>query len=118
MFIEEAVKTCYQRATCDSVLYKLGEDFPAFKGHFEGHPLLPAVCHISFCGDAASRLLGRSVEVRAIKKAKFINPVLPGSFIEVKLSQRPEGWYFAELLEFNHNKKLSQMIVRFSEKTL
>lgn len=118
MFIEEAVKTCYQSITAQSVLYQLGKDFPAFKGHFEGHPLLPAVCHISFCRDAAGRLLNRSVEIKAIKKAKFINPVLPGSSVEVKLSPRPEGWYFAELIEPHHHKKLSQMIVRFSEKTL
>ena len=116
MFVEQAIENCYQGKTQNGFLYELREDFPAFAGHFEGHPLLPAVCQMSFCSSAASRLLNKSVEVKAIKKAKFINPALPGILIEVKLSQRPDGWYFAELIDPKHNKKLSQLIVQFSER--
>ncbi|MBP5430503.1 MAG: hypothetical protein J6Y25_06505 [Elusimicrobiaceae bacterium] len=118
MFVEQAIQTCYRRTTPAGILYELEENFPAFKGHFEGYPLLPAVCQISFCSDAASRLLNKPMEVKAIKKAKFISPSLPGSFIEVKLSQRPDGWYFAELVEPNQNKKLSQLIVQFVQREL
>lgn len=116
MFVEQAIENCYQGKTPNGFLYELREDFPAFAGHFEGHPLLPAVCQMSFCSSAASRLFNKSVEVKAIKKAKFINPALPGILIEVKLSQRPDGWYFAELVDPKHNKKLSQLIVQFSER--
>lgn len=118
MSVEKAVKTCYRNETPHGFLYELTEDFPAFKGHFEGYPLLPAVCQISFCTDAASRLLGQPMEVKAIKKAKFISPSLPGSFMEVKLSQRPDGWYLAELTQPNQNKKLSQLIVQFVQRNL
>lgn len=118
MFVEQAVKACYRRTTPNGFLYELVKDFPACKGHFEGHPLLPAVCQISFCTDAASRLLHQQMEVKAVKKAKFISPALPGSFIEIKLSARPDGWYFAELTEPNQNKKLSQLLVQFVQKNL
>ena len=118
MSVEEAVKKCFQHTTSTGSLYELAEDFPAFKGHFEGYPLLPAVCQISFCSDAASRLLNKQMEVKAIKKAKFISPSLPGSFIEVKLTERPDGWYFAELTEPNQNKKLSQLIVQFVQRNV
>lgn len=116
MFVEQAIENCYQGKTQNGFLYELREDFPAFAGHFEGHPLLPAVCQMSFCSSAASRLLNKSVEVKAIKKAKFINSALPGILIEVKLSHRANEWYFAELVDVKHDKKLSQLIVQFSER--
>lgn len=118
MSVKQAIEKCYRRTTPNGFLYELAEDFPAFKGHFEGYPLLPAVCQLSFCSDAASRLLGKQVEVKAVKKAKFISPSFPGSFMEIKLSQRPDGWYFAELTEPNQNKKLSQLIVQFTQRNL
>ena len=118
MSVEQAIKQCYRRTSPEGVLYELTGDFPAFKGHFEGYPVLPAVCQISFCRDAACRLFKKPVEVKAIKKAKFIQPAFPGVLMEVKFSQRPDGWYLAELTTADRNKKLSQMIVQFSEKTL
>ena len=118
MFVAAAIKECYREKTSHGFLYELVADFPAFKGHFEGHPLLPAVCQLSFCSDAASRLLNKPVEIKAVKKAKFLNPALPGILIEVKLSNRPDGWYFAELTDNNHHKKLSQLILQFAEKDL
>ena len=118
MFVEEAIKVCYQGETAEGLLYKLPKDFPAFEGHFKGHPLLPAICHISFCNDAANRLFKKEMEVKGVKKAKFINPVLPEMLMETKLSKRPDGWYFAELIESVHHKKLSQLILQFSERNL
>ena len=116
MFVEQAIKLCYRHVTPNGFLYQLPSDFPAFKGHFEGHPLLPAICHISFCADAASRLLHKQIEVRAIKRAKFINPVLPGMELEVKLTIRTDGWYLAELTDTAHQKKLSQAVLQFAER--
>lgn len=116
MSVEKAVKACYQARTPQGFTYKLPVDFPAFRGHFEGHPLLPAVCQISFCCDAASRLLEKDVEITAIKRSKFINPVLPGSTLEVNLTLRPDGWYLAQLTEPVRGKKLSQLILQFSER--
>jgi 3-hydroxymyristoyl/3-hydroxydecanoyl-(acyl carrier protein) dehydratase len=118
MFVEEAVKACYQAATAPRFVYHLSADFPAFKGHFEGRPLLPAVCQISFCVDAAGRLLGQSVEVVGVKRAKFINPALPGTSLEVCLTTRPDGWYFAELTDPDKGTKLSQLILQFAQRKL
>ena len=117
MFIEQAVAACYEGANSDGFLYRLPDDFPALKGHFEGHPLLPAVCHLSFLSDAACRLLQKQVEVKAVRRAKFINPVLPGMQLEVSLEKRPDGWYFAQLAESDKKKKLSQIILQFGEIT-
>ncbi|MBR2081889.1 MAG: hypothetical protein IJ876_02610 [Elusimicrobiaceae bacterium] len=116
MSVEKAIKECYQVRTSKGFLYRLPKDFPAFRGHFEGHPLLPAVCQISFCSDAASHFLGKEVEMAAIKRAKFMSPALPDSTLEVSLILRPDGWYFAELTDPCNGKKLSQLILQFSER--
>ena len=118
MFVEAAIERCYEEVTSDGFIYKLVENFPAFKGHFEGYPLLPAVCQISFCVNAAGRLLQQPLEVKALKRAKFMSPVLPGARIAVKLSKRPDGWYLAELTEVESRKKLSQVILQFSPRSL
>lgn len=116
MSIKDAIEACYLSRTSKGFLYKLPADFPAFRGHFEGYPLLPAVCQISFCSDAASRMNGKEVETKSIRRAKFMSPALPDSTIEVSLSLRPDGWYFAELTEPVSGKKLSQLILQFSER--
>lgn len=116
MSVENAIKGCYQSRTETGFLYKLSADFPAFRGHFEGHPLLPAVCQLSFCSDAAGRLLKKELEVVAVKRAKFISPVMPDSPLEVRLTLRPDGWYLAELIEPMAGKKLSQIILQFLER--
>lgn len=116
MSVEKAVKECFQTRTSQGFTYKLPVDFPAFRGHFEGHPLLPAVCQISFCSDAAGRLLGKEMEMTAVKRAKFMHPVLPDSTLEVRLTLRPDGWYFADLTDPRSGKKLSQLILQFSER--
>ena len=115
MFIEQAVAACFVRRSIDGFIYCLPADFPAFAGHFEGYPLLPAVCHISLCSDAAARLLGKAVELAALKRAKFMSPVLPGQEVEVRFTVRPDGWYFAEVTEVASKKKVSQLILQFAE---
>ena len=116
MSVEKAIKECYQARTAKGFAYKLPIDFPAFRGHFEGYPLLPAVCQISFCIDAACRLLGKLVEVRGIKRAKFINPALPDTTLEITLTKRPDGWYLAELSQADSEKKLSQLILQLAQR--
>ena len=118
MSVEQAVKRCYKGTTPKGFLYELFPDFPAFKGHFDGHPLLPAVCQLSLCSDAASRLLQKPMEIKALKRAKFMSPVFPGAQVEVSLSFRADGWYLAELTEVNRQKKISQVILQFAQRTV
>ena len=116
MSVEKDLQSCYESRTSKGFLYKLPADFPAFGGHFEGYPVLPAVCQISFCTDAATRLLGKTVEVLAVKKAKFISPALPDTTLEVILTKRPDGWYSAELVQAGSGKKLSQLILQVAQR--
>lgn len=116
MFVEEAIHPCFEQANSTSFVYKVPADFPAFKGHFEGHPLLPGIGQLAFCTDAASRLLGKPVEIQAIKRAKFVGPVLPDTRLEIGFMLRADGWYSVELTEPDHKKKISQFILQFVER--
>ena len=49
MSVEEAITSCLEKQTEHSFVYHVPADFPAFKGHFEGHPLLPGIGQLSFC---------------------------------------------------------------------
>ena len=115
MPIEEAIKQCYVKQSEKGFLYQLKEDFPAFNGHFEGYPLLPAVCQISFCADAASRISGKPLRLGEVKRAKFMTPSLPKSLLEVRLTLRPDGFYSAELADPQSGKILSRLILKFTE---
>jgi hypothetical protein len=79
---------------------------------------LPGVCQFLFCADAAGRLLNKSVQTGGIKRAKFIYPALPETDLAVRLTLRPDGWYLAELTCPQNGKKLSQLILQFSERKL
>ena len=116
MFVEEAVKKSYQQTTPTGYIYRVAADFPAFKGHFEGRPILPAVCQLSFCADSASRYFEKKMQITSVKRAKFISPILPNALLEVQLKQRLDGYWLGELSDYQTKKKYSQIIVQFSER--
>lgn len=65
--------------------YRFDEDFPGFKGHFPGRPLLPAVVQIM----AALHVAGEVWEdvgdaAVSVDRAKFTLPIVPGDEVEVR----------------------------------
>lgn len=67
------------------------ESSPYFKEHFESFRLLPAVAEIDIAVRCASGVLERDISVTALKKTKFISPVLPGSKMILELDFRSGG---------------------------
>jgi 3-hydroxyacyl-[acyl-carrier-protein] dehydratase len=63
--------------------------FPAsdavFAGHFPGHPLLPGIFQIEMTRELAESVLGGKLVVRAVTKAKFLRPIIPGETVRVEL---------------------------------
>lgn len=63
--------------------------FPAseavFAGHFPGHPLLPGIFQIEMTRGLAESVLGGKLTVRAVTKAKFLRPIIPGETVRVEL---------------------------------
>lgn len=62
-----------------------------FKEHFEGFRLLPAVGEIDIVARCASEILGGTISVTAIKKAKFVSPVRPDEKMSLTLDFSKEG---------------------------
>ena len=116
MFVEEAVKKSYQQDTPTGYVYRVAADFPAFQGHFESRPILPAVCQLSFCADGVSRHLKKEMQVESVKRAKFISPILPDTLLEVALKKRPDGYWLGELADHQTKKKFSQIVLQFAER--
>ena len=83
MSLEENFSACFVRREENSFLYHIPADFPAFNGHFEGNPLLPAVCQMGLCADALSRQEGKPVEVAEVVRSKFMRPIGPGSRVRI-----------------------------------
>ncbi len=62
-----------------------------FKEHFESFRLLPAVGEIDIVARCASEILSKPVSVTAIKKTKFVNPVLPDTEMDLMLDFTVSG---------------------------
>lgn len=116
MSLETALKNCFVSTQENQFLYIIPPDFPAFEGHFPGNPLLPAVCQTGLCADALSRQAGKTLEICAVARAKFMRPVLPGSHILVTLIPRPDGKTLCELASPENGQKFSQIIVQVKER--
>ena len=59
--------------------------FRGFEGHFEGNPIVPGVCLIELVRVHAESILGRALNVIAIRNCRFRRPVLAGDGVTSKL---------------------------------
>ena len=74
-------------AVCQAELF-LPEHSAAFKDHFPGRPLLPAIGLISLCEWMIRRWLGDDARLVSLKRVKFTRPVIPGLRLQIQLSRR------------------------------
>ncbi len=118
MQLEQALARAFVRQQENGFLYHIPADYPAFKGHFEGNPLLPAVCQMSLCADALSRKTGKKLEIAAVGRSKFMRPILPETDVLLALTERDGGRYLAELIDPKTGQKFSQLIFSAKERIL
>jgi hypothetical protein len=64
-------------------LYDLDRGFPAFQGHFENRPVLPALAQTLLAKDLAGRLWPGLDRITAIISAKFLGLVEPPALVAV-----------------------------------
>ena len=117
MSLETSLQACFERAEGSTFVYFIAENFPAFEGHFPNNPLLPAVCQMGLCADAASRQTGKRLEVKSVLRAKFMRPILPRTKLHLTLTSRADGKTLCELTDPVNGQKFSQMILSFKERS-
>ena len=66
-------------------------NFRGFEGHFEGNPIVPGVCLIELVRVHAESVLGKVLEVSAIRNCRFSRPVLTGDGVTSKLKIDADG---------------------------
>ena len=59
--------------------------FRGFEGHFVGNPIVPGVCLIELVRVHAESVLGKTLELTAIRNCRFRRPVLAGDAVTSKL---------------------------------
>lgn len=65
------------------------EDFPAFQGHFPGHPILPGVVQILVGLHVLSVGLDQPVVLHDVIQSKFLAQVEPGQPIAISVEPLP-----------------------------
>ncbi len=57
--------------------FRFGDDFTGFRGHFPGHPILPAFVQL-LTAECAVRLHdARPWSLRRVERSKFLRPIAP-----------------------------------------
>ena len=60
---------------------------PVFAGHFPGNPIMPGVLVLGLLKSLLADHLGNPVQIAAIKRQKFIRPVLPANTLTITVSK-------------------------------
>jgi 3-hydroxymyristoyl/3-hydroxydecanoyl-(acyl carrier protein) dehydratase len=70
--------------------FRFGTDDPAFAGHFPSRPLLPGIFQLEMTRLAAELVVGLSLTVREVCRAKFLRPILPEEPVRLELAVTEE----------------------------
>jgi 3-hydroxyacyl-[acyl-carrier-protein] dehydratase len=67
------------------------EEFVGFSGHFPEYPILPAVLQVLLAQILAETVIGSTLSVVALNRAKFMQQVRPGDQIDVRVTCREKN---------------------------
>jgi len=69
--------------------FRFGDGFTGFRGHFPGHPILPAFVQI-MTAECAVRLHDtRPWSLRRVERSKFLRPIAPNEPVTVCWQEQP-----------------------------
>lgn len=72
-------------ASRHTAVLRIPADHPALPGHFPGNPVVPGVVLLDGVIEAAEQWLGRPLQVRGLRQAKFLAPLAPGDEARIVL---------------------------------
>lgn len=79
-----------QQQKADIAIFELllNADHPIYKGHFPNQPVMPGVCMLQLVTELTSKALGQSLQLKKASQAKFLVPIVPQQFPQIKLKTR------------------------------
>ena len=75
-------------------LAEVSADSPWFSGHFPGEPILPGIAVVHIVKQAITQEMlkkGDKLELHALKRVRFTQPVRPGDTLSVDISSEDKG---------------------------
>jgi 3-hydroxyacyl-[acyl-carrier-protein] dehydratase len=69
--------------------FRLGDDFTGFRGHFPGHPILPAFVQLMMAECAVRLHSDRPWSLRRVERGKFLRPIGPNEPVTVCWQEQP-----------------------------
>ena len=66
-----------------SAKFAFPADFTGFSGHFPVEPIMPGICQIQCVLELLSKQFQQEVRLVALKRAKFLNKVVPDDVIMI-----------------------------------
>ena len=71
--------------------FRPGADFTGFRGHFPGHPILPAFVQLMMAECAVRLRSRRPWSLRRVERGKFLKPIGPNEPVTVCWQEQPRG---------------------------
>lgn len=69
--------------------FRPGDDFIGFRGHFPGHPVLPAFVQLLMAECAVRLHSGAPLSLRRVERGKFLRPIGPNEPVTVCWQEQP-----------------------------
>lgn len=81
--VKKYIEVHSMEESCFSARCAFPESFTGFDGHFPDNPVLPGVCLIQAVLAAAEKATGRTIKLKEIVLAKFMNAVGPDESVDL-----------------------------------
>ena len=78
---------------------------PVFAGHFPGNPIMPGVLVLGLLKSLLAEHSGAQVQIAAIKRQKFMRPVLPGDTLCIRINKLDVD---GEFLDVNYQASVAE----------
>lgn len=99
-----------------SARFRFTKDYVGFKGHFPGHPVLPAIAQLALVRFVSEKGLTEELKPAQFNRVKFTGMVEPEDTIvvSVNLLQQNNGWGGQFIITKNDGTKTSSGEINFS----
>jgi 3-hydroxymyristoyl/3-hydroxydecanoyl-(acyl carrier protein) dehydratase len=90
-------------------------DLPFFEGHFPDRPILPGVAILIITEKLLSQVFpSRALNVKEVRSAKFLAPILPGQKVEIAITLTKETELGVDWWVEKSEKTVAMLLLRLT----